>query len=109
VNGKTTTQDLVVLSLGLAEVILPSQPITGGQPGSGAVVLSAPAPAGGAVIYLGSDTPSLVTIPLMIKLPPGATVGVFPISTRSVIQSTSVVISAYYAGLSQQATLTVSP
>jgi hypothetical protein len=109
VNGKTTTQDLVVLSFGLAEVVLPSQPITGGHSGSGAIVLSAPTPAGGAVIYLGSDNPSVVTIPLMIKLPAGATVGVFPISTRSVTQATSVVISAYYAGLRQQATLTVNP
>jgi hypothetical protein len=109
VNGKTTTQDLVVLSFGLAEVILPSQPIPGGQSGSGAVVLSGPAPAGGALIYLGSDSPSVVTIPPMIKLPAGATVGVFPISTRSVTQTTSVVISAYYAGLSQQATVTVNP
>jgi hypothetical protein len=69
---------------------------TGAGSTTGHVFLSAPAPRGGAVVILFTDTPSLVTLPPNVTVPAGATSADFPVSFGAVFQQIDVNIFASY-------------
>ncbi len=58
--------------------------VTGGNPVTGTVTLTGPAPAGGKVVPLGSQYPEFVSVPASMTIPAGATSGTFSITTSPV-------------------------
>ena len=93
----------------LSSVAVNPASVTGGNPSTGTVTLSGPAPSGGAVVSLSSSDPSASVPANGVTVPAGATSTTFTVTTSPVLTSTSVTISASYGGGTQTATLTVSP
>jgi hypothetical protein len=68
--------------------------VTGGNPVTGTVTLSGPAPAGGTVVPLSSLYPEFAPVPASITIPAGATSGSFSIATSPVPFALNVAIAA---------------
>jgi len=83
--------------------------VNGGNTSTGEIILSAPAPSGGAVFSLSSSNTSVATVPASWTIAAGSTVAAFPVSTIATSSSTSVTISASNSGMTQTASLTVTP
>ena len=83
--------------------------VNGGNTSTGEIILSAPAPSGGAVFSLSSSNTSVATVPASWTIAAGSTVAAFPVSTIATSSSTSVTISASNSGLTQTASLIVTP
>lgn len=81
--------------------------VLGGQPSTGSVVLDGPSISPGAVVTLTSSDPTVATVPAQITVPTNATVGSFPITTKSVTSAKTVTITASTGGTTLQADLTV--
>src|SRR4051812_38427717 len=77
--------------------------VVGGTPATGAVTLTAPAPAGGLVVTL-SDNSAAVTVPASVTVPAGATGANFTITTAAVTAATSATVSAAAGGVTRSAT-----
>ncbi|HJZ69344.1 MAG TPA: hypothetical protein VKF81_14570, partial [Blastocatellia bacterium] len=71
------------------------QSVTGGKVAMGEVVLSAPAPSGGAVVNLSSNTP-FATVPKSVRVYARESSATFSIKTKQVISTISATISATY-------------
>jgi hypothetical protein len=83
--------------------------VNGGNPSTGEIILSAPAPSGGAVFSLSSNNTSVATVPPSVTIAAGLTTAVFQVTTMTTANSTSVTISASNSGITQTASLTVTP
>jgi len=94
---------LSLSSLGL----YPTIAIGGVQSSRGTVMLSGPAPAGGAQVLLSSSNTGAARVPSSVIVPAGATSATFTVNTSIVLHSTSVKISASYNGTTQTARLAV--
>ena len=112
-----TASDFEVTQLGynppsgvpqLSSVTASPSVVTGGQNSTGTVSLTAPAPAGGATIALGSDKPS-ATVPANVLVSAGAGSAAFPIATTPVAASVTATISASYSGITKTTTVTIKP
>lgn len=86
----------------------PTSVVGGAQSSTGMVMLSGPAPAGGAQVTLSSSN-TAVSVPSSVSVPAGATSATFTISTSAVGASTMVTISASYASVTKTVALTVAP
>jgi hypothetical protein len=84
----------------------PSTVVGGVQSSTGKVMLTAPAPAGGATIVLSSSS-GAANVPSSVFIPAGATSATFTVNTSIVLISTSATISASYNGTTKTATLTL--
>jgi hypothetical protein len=80
--------------------------VFGGQSSTGTVTLTGPAPAGGAQVFLSSDS-GAASVPSSVTVPAGATSATFTVNTSFVLFSTSATISASYNGTTRSATLGV--
>jgi len=113
INGNpwTTVAELNVLSVQLGPLALTLNPTTvvGGNAATGTLTLNGPAPVGGISVALSSVNPALATVPTSILIPEGSISGSFPVSTTAVNASTTVDIIASYGGVTQGATLALSP
>jgi len=83
--------------------------VTGGGSSIGTVTLSAPAPPGGAIVFLFSGNPAVVMVPAQVIVPEGLTSKPFIATTSTVPISMDVTVGASYNGSIVQATLTVTP
>lgn len=85
--------------------------ITGGKSIAFArVILDGPAGPAGAAVSVVSANPALVTVPATVSVPSGSSTSpYFTIDTNYVSAATPVAITASYAGVSKQATLTLKP
>jgi thermitase len=92
----------------LSSLTLNPTSVVGGNGSTGTVTLTAPAPSGGFVVNLSSNT-SVATVPSTVTVPAGATSANFTVSTQAVSSATSVTITASAGGISRTATLTVNP
>ncbi len=114
-NGSSRSAMLTVTggqpppSTSLQNLALSPSSVTGGNGGQAALVLSGPAPAGGATVTLSSSNPAVAAVPATATVPGGATSAVATISTASVSSSTPVTITASYGGVTRTAILTVTP
>jgi hypothetical protein len=72
------------------------------------VTLSAPAPASGAAVSLGSSN-TAATVPPSVTVPAGATGATFTVTTGSVSGATTITISAGFGGTTQFAALSINP
>ena len=75
----------------------------------GTVTLSSAAPSGGAVVMLASSNGTVASVPPSVTVAAGATSASFTVTTHPVSVSTTVNVSATYAGLTKTAALTVRP
>lgn len=83
--------------------------IAAGHKGRFAIMLNAPAPAGGAVVTLSSGDPS-VELPSTVTIPAGQnSAGSVPIVTRAVTVRTPVTLSGTYAGTTMTSVINVAP
>jgi len=78
---------------------------------TGTVILTAPAPAGGAVVALASSSTAVATVPTSVTVAAGATSATFTVSTQllTACASSGATISATYGGVTKSADLTVTP
>ena len=117
-NGKPYISAAEINVVGTATVLPPEtvsqltlNPATvlAGSVSSATVALTAPVLSGGAVVTLSSSNPAVAAVPASLSIPPGASSGEFLISASTVSASTTLTISASYGGITQGATLTVTP
>src|SRR5205823_11932035 len=73
---------------------------------TGTVPLSAPAPSGGAVVFLSSNN-GLARVPSSVTVPAGAISATFTVNTSIVIISTTATISGSYNGTTKSASLAI--
>jgi hypothetical protein len=83
--------------------------VNGGNPSTGQITLSGPAPSGGTVVTLSSSNTSVATVPASVTVAAGSTTAAFQVTTSASTSSTTVTISASSSGLTQSASLTVTP
>ena len=90
--------------------INPSRVIGGNSP-TGTVVLSGPAPFGGATVAVSTKRRNMVTVPATVLIPEGATTATFPIVTEPVHgnKDRAAEIDATYNSITQTVTLTIAP
>jgi hypothetical protein len=90
----------------LTSLTLDPANVIGGQSSTGTVTLTAPAPAGGAQVFLSSSN-GAARVPSSVTVPAGATSVTFTVNTSFVLVSTSATISASCNGTTRTATLGV--
>lgn len=105
-RGQVRTAHLWLLPVGIS---LTPASVRGGQPTWGTIVLSDPAPPGGAIVLLASANPAVATVPPMVVVPPGANEAIFPIKTSPVKETTPVVLVAVSGGTIWTNAVTVVP
>jgi thermitase len=93
-------------SVSLQSLTISPTAVWGGSSATGTVTLSGPAPAGGVVVQLRSNS-SRASVPNTVTVPAGATSASFTIRTRSSFSIVTVTITATYNGVSRSAQLTV--
>jgi hypothetical protein len=106
-NGLTKTCTLSVTAMLKSHAISPSSAY-GGLNSTGTVTLAAPAPAGGAVVNLSSNS-GVAGVPATVTVLEGATTATYPITTTPVSVNTVASITASYNGANLIAKLTVKP
>jgi uncharacterized repeat protein (TIGR03803 family) len=82
--------------------------VTGGLSSQGTVNLTGPAPTGDVVVTLSSNS-GMASVPGKVAITEGNTTTSFAITTQAVTANTNVVITATVNGVSQHATLTLTP
>ncbi len=109
-QGFTQPGSLVVTQLPstLSSIYVPPA-VSGGLNATGTVYLSTAAPVGGLPVALTSALPAVAAVSTSVTVPAGALSANFTITTTGVAVSTPVVISATYAGVTQNGTITVNP
>jgi hypothetical protein len=81
---------------------------TGGQPATGTVTLTGPAPAGGAVVALSSANPAAIVAASVI-IPANLTSANFTINSLAVASPTAGNITASFSGVNKSTIITVNP
>jgi hypothetical protein len=104
---KTTTLTVNPAAEKLASLALNPTAVVGGNPSSGTVTLTAPAPVGGAIVTLTSSNSSRASVPANVVVAAGTMAQSFTVTTTPVKRNSNVTISASYAGVKKTATLTV--
>ena len=89
-------------------VVLTTGVLQGGVTGAGTVTLTS-ASANATTVTLASSDPMVASVPASITIPAGATSATFPITSTSVVAYTPVTITATVNGVSNSASLLVSP
>ncbi len=114
--GGVQTPSGVVISLQsaptapqLKTLSLPVFQLTGGQTTQGTITLTAPAPAGGAVISVAASPANLASVPATVTVLAGSVSATFTISTNAVTSNQQVGIGVAYNGLTASVALMLTP
>ena len=91
----------------LAAFTLNPTVVVGGNPSTGTVTLTAPAPPGGALVTLTSSSSSRAAVPANVVVAAGTTAKSFTVTTTPVKRDSGVTLSASYAGVKKTSKLTV--
>jgi hypothetical protein len=89
-------------------VTLAPSVVVGGQSSTVTVWLGCPAPSGGAVVALSSNSSSVASVPATVTVPAGLTSASFVLSTQRVKRTKTATITASYNSGSVSTTLTVT-
>lgn len=81
--------------------------VTGGTNATGTVTIDRAAPAGGAVVSLGTSNAAAATVPASVTVAAGATSATFTVTSKPVAAAATVHLSASYRGVGRTANLTV--
>ena len=101
--------DAGLIPLAISSVSLTPQSVTGGASSQGTVTLNGAAPAGGAVVTLGSSNVAVATVPASVTVAAGQTTATFSVTTAAVTTATTATITASYSSTSANTTLTANP
>lgn len=93
----------------LAQLALNPVRIAGGGTATGWVTLTAPAPAGGAIVTLACDQPALASVPPMVLVSPGGRHASFGVVTANPASPSAAELTATHAGASRTASLLIEP
>jgi hypothetical protein len=107
-NSASASAQFTLQPPSLKSLTISPSTISGGAQPQGIVMLNGQAPAGGAVVSLSSNSPS-VSPPASVTVAPGSFSASFPISTSSVTANTAATVTAIYNGASSQAQVTLTP
>jgi hypothetical protein len=80
-----------------------------GQSGTLTVKLNGAAGTGGVVVSLSSSDAAVASVPATVTIPSGYSSITFGLTAGTVATTTPVTLTASYAGVNQQASLTVNP
>lgn len=94
-------------STGDVAVTLDRTQTGGGTSVTGTISISAPAPSGGARVFINSDNPGVATVPVSVLIPKGQISAPFTLTTAPVVSDTPITISASYFGRTAGSSLTV--
>jgi len=109
-NGAVKAAALTVNpAVTIAALALNPTAVTGGAASNATVTLTAPAPAGGAVVALTSNNINAATVPVSVTVAAGATTATFAVTSRAVTAVTPVTITATYNAAVKAASLMVNP
>ena len=101
--GVTPSQSTTLTALSVSPTT-----VSGGSSSTGTVTLSAPAPAGGAIVTL-SDNSAAASVPGSVTVSTGTSSRTFTVTTSAVSSQTAVTISGSFGGVTRNANLTVNP
>jgi trimeric autotransporter adhesin len=109
-NGYARSVALTVNAPLLTGFALDKASVTGGSANvTGTVNINGPAPAGGAVVTLGSTNSAAASVPVSVTIPAGGTSTTFTVTTSVVTAVTNLTISATYQGPTLNQALRVNP
>lgn len=103
-EASATTQGAAVTLQSLT--VSPAR-VRGGKPATGTVTLSGPAPAGGTIVALKSNS-AKVTVPAEVTVPAGQTSASFTITTRRVFAAVRATLTARLGDVAKTVRLTVT-
>jgi len=83
--------------------------VVGGNASTSTVVLSSPAPFGGALVSFSSSNPAVASVPASATVPENSFTATVTITTTAVQANTVVTITTRYNGTTRTANLTVTP
>jgi len=106
-GGITQSNTLGVLPT-LSGVSLISSSVVGGGPITAAVLLNNTAPAGGAIVALSSNKPTVLPVPASVTIPEGADRLLFTLTTNPTTSNTTVTIQASLDGTLTSTSTTVT-
>ena len=106
-QASNATGTLVITPV-LKKVALNVAAVVGGANAVGTVTLNAKAPAGGVPVALSSSNTTAATVPAVVTVPAGAMAAQFTVTTGSVTDQSSAVISAVW-GATKTDSLVVNP
>jgi hypothetical protein len=107
-NSGSASAQFTLQPPSLQSLTISPSSISGGAQPQGIVMLNGQAPAGGAVVTLTSNSPS-VTPPASVVVDAGSFSASFAIPTNAVTANTTVTVTASYGGASAQAQVTLTP
>jgi hypothetical protein len=99
-NGAAGAPQLTALQVNPIDLI-------GGASANGVVTISQPAPAGGAVVELESDDPTVVLVPDTVTIPPGLTSVELPVTTFPVTGLNAIGITAAFGGILRSVVMSI--
>lgn len=101
-----TDDDVPGLPVLLSLAVAPGS-VTGGTNATGTVTIDRAAPAGGAVVSLGTSNSAAATVPASVTVAAGATSATFTVTSKPVAAAAAVQVTASYRGVGRTASLTV--
>ena len=107
VGTATQTATLIVNPVSLVELDIHPSHVKGGNTSTGLIRLDGPAPAGGLIVTLSSNSAS-ASVPATVTIPAGQNAVAFTITTAAVTAKTIAEISASVGSLSKTQTLTIT-
>ena len=107
--GVMKSATLTVTPAVLSTLALSPTTVVGGNPSTGTVTITGPAPPLGSVVPLSSSVQTAATVPANVTVPGGALSATFTVTSLGVTTSSSTVITATYGGVPKTKTLTVNP
>jgi hypothetical protein len=109
-NGSSSQSPMLTVTaptVALSKILLSTSSVVGGNNVNGTAILTAAAPAGGAVVPLAASVDP-ITVPASVTVPAGSLSATFIISTSAVVGTTSGTITGSYGGASASAVLSVT-
>src|SRR5215470_333623 len=107
-NSASASAQFTLQPPSLKSLTISPATISGGAQPQGIVMLNGQAPAGGAVVTLTSNSPS-VSPPASVVVDAGSFSASFAISTNAVTANTTATVTASYGGASAQGQVTLTP
>ncbi len=107
-NSKSASAQFTLQPSSLKSLTISPSTISGGAQPQGIVILNGQAPAGGTLVTLTSNSPS-VSPPSSVFVEPGGSSVSFPIPTSAVTANTTATVTASGGGASAQAQVTLTP
>ncbi|MBB6054097.1 choice-of-anchor A family protein [Armatimonas rosea] len=105
-GGVSKSATLTVTAPTLLSLTLSPTSVNAGEPSTGTVTISDPAPSGGLTVALASSS-TFATVPASVSIPAGATSATFAVSTSDVPATTTATITASLNGVNKSASLEI--